>query len=245
MRGAIAAQQRALLTARAVEDVEGIALHLLDLAALRRVAGEPESALATLAELLVEPPALPYPTHWRAEAARRAGLLSLDAGDAAGGARWAGRALELCRESRCSDEGAIVNLQARAALLGGDAAGAVNLAGKALALNRRAKNDVERANSSRIVADAQLAVGRHAEAAEAYAAALVIDKRLGLESKILLDLLGLGRVAGREGRRSEALGYLERARDVARAAGSGDGVAEAESLIEALRPVVPGGASRP
>lgn len=204
------------------------------MAALRRGAGEPEQARAALAELLAEPPPLAYPGRWRAEAARINGLLSLDAGDAAGGSRFADRALELCRASKCPGEGAIVNLQARAALLGGDAAGALGLAQKAQGLNRRAKNDEERANSSRIVADAELLSGRYATADQAYAAALAIDKRLGLEAKILLDLLGLCKTAQADGRPGQALGYCERARAVARASGDEAGAAEAESLIGVL-----------
>jgi tetratricopeptide (TPR) repeat protein len=234
LRGAIAAQERALLAARTVEDEEGIALRILDLAALRRAAGEPREALAALDELLTEPPPLAYPARWRAVAARLAGLLALDDDDADAGRRWATRALELCRRAKCPDEGAILNLQARAAFLAGDYEGAARLAKKALPLNRVARDEAEQANSSRIAGDAQLGSGRHAAAARAYAAALALDKRLGLDGKVFLDLLGLGKAARGGGRTLEARGYLERARAVARAAGDKSGAEEADSLLEAL-----------
>lgn len=234
LKAAIAAQERALLAARSVEDEEGIALRVLDLAALHRAAGEPAEASAALAELLAEPPPLPYPGRLRAEAARVAGLLALDAGDAPGGARWAERALELCDAAGCDTRGAILNLQARAALLGGDREGALRTARAALPANREAGDDVERANSSRITADAQLALGRPAAAADAYADALELDKRLGLEAKIFLDLFGLGRSAQGLGRAGEARGWFERARAVALAAGDEAGATEAAALLEAL-----------
>ena len=234
LRAAIAAQERALLAARSVEDEEGIALRVLDLAALRRSAGEPAEARAALEELLAEPPPLPYPGRLRAEAARLAGLLALDAGDAAGGARWAQRAVELCDAARCSRRGAMVNLEARAAFLAGDREAAIRLARQALSLNRDEKDDVERANSSRIVADARLALGDAAAAADAYADALSLDKKLGLEGKIVLDLAGLGRAAQRQGRGDEARSWYERARAAARAAGDEAGAAEAEALLEGL-----------
>lgn len=231
---AIAAQERALLAARSVEDEEGIALRALDIAALHRAAGEAGEASAALAELLAEPPPLPYPGRLRAEAARLAGLLALDAGDAAGGARWAARALELCDAAGCGRRGAILNLQARAALLGGDREGAIRIAQAALPANREAEDDVERANSARIVADAELALGRPAAAAGAYAYALALDKRLGLEAKIFLDLVGLGRAAQGQGRVGEARGWFERARAVALAAGDEAGATETAALLEAL-----------
>jgi tetratricopeptide (TPR) repeat protein len=236
LRGAIAAQERALLAARSVEDEEGIALRVLDLAALHRGAGEPAAARAALDELLAEPPPLPYPGRLRAEAARLAGLLALDAGDVPGGARWAQRAVELCRAARCERRGAMVNLQARAAFLAGDPEGAIRLAQKALPLNRGAEDDVEHANSLRIVADAQLALGRSAAATDAYADALALDKKLGLGGKIYQDLVGLGRAAQGQGRGEEARGWFERARAAARAAGDEAGAAEADALLEALQP---------
>lgn len=232
VRSAIAAQERALVAARSVEDDEGIALRILDLAALHRAAGEPAEAQGALAELLLEPPPLAYPGRWRAEGARLAGLIALDVGDAAAGVRWAARALELCRASRCPQQGAIVNLQARAAFIAGDPQEAVRLAKKALPLNRAAKDEEEAANSSRIVADAELGSGRHGHAARAYAAALALDKKLGLDAKILLDLVGLGRAAQAAGKADEALGYFERARAVARASGDEAGATRAEALIE-------------
>ena len=236
LRTAIASQERALLAARSVEDEEGIALRVLDLAALHRAAGDGTAARAALDELLTEPPPLPYPGRLRAEAARLAGLLALDAGDTAEGTRQAAFALELCRKASCPGRGAIVNLQGRAAFLSGDAEGAIRLARQALPLNREAGDKEEQANSSRIIADAELSRGRHDAAGRAYASALAIDKKLGLSSKILADLVGLGDVARGAGRPGEARGYYERARATARAAKDTAGEAEADARISGLAP---------
>lgn len=186
--------------------------------------------------MLVDVPPLTYPGRWRAEAARLAGLLALDGGDAAAGRRWAVRALELCRAAECPQQGAILNLQARAAFLAGDDREAARLAEKALPLNKEARDEEETANSSRIVADAALRSGRHEAAVRGYTAALALDKKLGLDAKILLDLVGLGRAARDGGRTFEARGYFERARAVARGAGDAAGAAEIDALIAALPP---------
>jgi len=234
LHAAITAQQRALVAARSVEDQEGIALRILDLAALHRAAGAPAEALAALDELLAEPPPLPYPGRWRAAAARLTGLLALDGGDAARGAQWAERALDLCLAAQCPDQGAIINLQARAAFLAGDPDGAIRLARRALPLNRAAKDEEEVANSSRIAADAHLAAGRHGAAASGYAAALAIDKKLGLDAKILTDLVGLGKAARNADRPHEARDWFERARAVALASGDEPGATDLEALITSL-----------
>lgn len=239
LQDAIAAQQRALLAARSVEDEEGIALRILDLATLHRAAGEPLQAAAALGELLAEPPPLPYPGRWRAEAARLAGLLALDAGNADGGAQWAARALELCAAVKCSGRGIILNLQARAAHLAGDQSRAIRLAQEALALHRGADAAGARADASRILADAELARGRHQAAARAYAASLEIDKKLGLDAKLFLDLVGLGTAARDGGRPREALGWYGRARAVALASGDLAGASAVEELVRALPPPAP------
>lgn len=236
LRAAIVAQQRALVAARSVEDDEGIALRILDLAALYRAGGEAGEAHATLTELLAEAPSLAYPGRWRAEAARLAGLLALDGGDTAAATRWAARAFDICRAARCPDEGAIVNLQARAAFLAGDREGAIRLARTALPLNKSAKDEEETANSSRIIADAELGAGRHANAGRAFAAALALDKELGLEAKIVLDLIGLGNAARGEGRTREARDYFERARTVARSSGDAATAAQIDALLEQVAP---------
>lgn len=188
-------------------------------------------ARAALEELLAEAPPLSYPGRWRAEAARLAGLLALDSGDTAAATLWAVRAFDICRAARCPGGGAIVNLQARAAFLAGDREGAIRLARKALPLNRAAKNEEETANSSRIIADAEMGAGRHANAGRAFATALALDKKLGLEAKIVLDLIGLGNAARGDGRTREARDYFERARTAARASGDAKTTAAIDALI--------------
>ena len=236
LRMAIVYQERALVAARSVEDDEGIALRMLDLAALHRAAGEASEAHAALTELLADDPPLAYPGRWRAEAARTAGLLALDRGDTAAATQWAARAFDICHAARCPKEGAIVNLQARAAFLAGDPEGAIRLAQKALPLNRAAKDEEETANSARIIADGEMGAGRHANASRAFATALALDKKLGLEAKIVLDLLGLGNAARGDGRTNAAREYFERARTVARASGDAATAAEINTLIESEVP---------
>ena len=104
----------------------------------------------------------------------------------------------------------------------------------ALALNRAAKADEETANSLRIAADVRSAFGELAKAHEGYAEALVLDKRLGLATKIRLDLIRLGDVAVGQGRVEEARIYYRRALDASRGAADESGIAEAVERIRGL-----------
>jgi len=170
----------------------------------------------------------------RCAAAYLRALLFTDGSDLPEASRLAAEALALCRESACGNEGRIVNLQARIALLGGDRVGALAAALEALALNRKAKMDEETANSLRIAADVRCVLGELSQAAQGYEDALALDKRLGLAAKISLDLLRLGDVAAGRNRGENARAYYRRALDVSRGAADERGVSEAAARIRAL-----------
>lgn len=231
LAGAIAAREQALLAARSVEDVEGIAVAVLDLAALHREAGEPARADAALAELLADPPPLPFSAARRADAAFLAGLLAVDDDDLVRGRAFAERARGLCSAGRCPRAGAILNLLARIDYLGGDFDCAARRGGEAARLLAGDGDSAELANARRIVADADLARDRPGEAGRGYEKALAMDRRLGLGDKVFLDLVGLGRAAAARGRAEEAAGWFRRARAVALAGGDAAGVREAEALL--------------
>lgn len=230
---ALAGYREALRISRAIEHVDGIAANLLDLAAVYRVVGDGENAALAADEILAAGK-LPFSPAQRSSAAYLRALLFTDRNALAQAAPLAAQARALCRESACGSEGRIVNLQARIAFLGGDRAAALAAALEALALNRKAKADEETANSLRVAADVRSALGELAQAEEGYAAALALDKRLGLAAKIRLDLLCLGDVAAGQGRGEEARIYYLRALDASRGAADEPGAAEAVERIGGL-----------
>jgi tetratricopeptide (TPR) repeat protein len=230
---ALAGYSEALRISRAIEHVDGIAANLLDLAAVHRVLGDPERAALALDELL-SAGKLAFSPAQRSSAAYLRALLFADQNALADASRLATQARALCRESECGNEGRIVNLEARIAFLAGDRAAALAAALEALALNRESKADEETANSLRIAADVHSVRGELAKAQEGYAAALVLDKKLGLAAKIRLDLLRLGDVAAGQGRGEDARVYYRRALDASRGAADEPGTAEAVERIRGL-----------
>jgi len=230
---ALAGYQEALRISRAIEHVDGVAANLFGLAAVHRVLGDPEKATLAVDEILSEG-ALSFSSGQRSSAAYLRALLFTDQNALADASRLAAQARTLCRESACGNEGRIVNLQARIASLAGDRAAALAAALEALALNRKAKADEETANSLRIAADVRSVLGELAKAEEGYAAALVLDKRLGLAAKIRLDLIRLGDVAAGQGRGDDARAYYQRALEASRGAASEKGIAEAVDRLQGL-----------
>jgi len=230
---ALEGYREALRISQSIEHVDGIAANLLNLAAVSRSLGNEEQAAGAL-EVLLADGGLVFSPARRADAAYLRAVIFADARALADASRLAAQALTLCREGACGKAGRIVNLQARIADLSGDGPAALAAAQAALALNREEHADEETANSLRIAADVRRARGEWNQAAEGFAAALALDKSLGLPAKISLDLLRLGDVAVGQARREDALASYRRAREVSRGVADAAGTAEADVRIRSL-----------
>lgn len=224
--------QKSLAIHRSVENQEGVARELMNLALVYRRLGNSPDAHAALDQIL-SGPGLPFEDKQRAEAAYRKASFYLDDADNANARIWAGKALELCRG--CPAEGRIYNLQARMALSASPSE-SLQLARRALALNRSSGNKSEEANSQRLIADAAYQTQDFPTAQVAYAAALQLDKETGAAGKIALDLIGLGRSLARQGKRKEAMEYFQRAYFVSEGAGDTRSMDEAAVEMKRLAP---------
>ena len=224
--------QKSLSIHRSVENQEGVAGELMNLSLVYRRLGNPSDAHGAL-DQIISGPGLAFDDKLRAEAAYRKASLYLDDADDAQARVWAGRALDFCRG--CPAEGRIYNLQARMALLARPAE-SMQLARRALALNRSIGNKLEEANSQRLIADAAFQAGDYTSAQAAYDAALQLDKETGAAEKIALDLMGLGRVLARQGKRKEAREYFQRAYFVSEGAGDARAMEAATAEIKKLIP---------
>lgn len=198
----------------ALENEDGIALNLLNLARVQTAQGRYAEAQGWLQQLL-EDKALTYPAPHRAAAAVQSGLLRLRAGDLAGARQRATEAEAHCGKD-CPHGGAIANLRANIALQAGEGEEAVRWAELAQRQTRD-QGGVEQANALRLLARARLAQGKFSEARSLLDTVLQTDKALGLPDKIREDLLLLAQTAGAQGQAAEAARYRERAARVAAA----------------------------
>lgn len=198
-----------LRVSRSVEDTDGIASALVNLATVYRAAGKRDMAEDALAELL-DAPLLPFRNSDTARAAYLLALIHADAGDADGALRWADAADDV----DIAVSGRTGNLRARLALDSGDHAGALTRARAALEHNRTLSDRMEEANSLRLIGIASQAAGRASEAEDSFRAALAIDKAEGHAAKIASDLACLGNLYRDTGRTAGASVYFLRASGV-------------------------------
>jgi tetratricopeptide (TPR) repeat protein len=225
--------EEALRLSRSVENVDGTAINMVNLALVHRKLGNRAEAIGLVDELL-EADHVSYSRERLSEAAEVRALLHIDGGKPDKARQWAGTAMSHCLGAGCAWRGRLHNLRARVALMDGDYGSALEDGGRGLDLNGKQGDRRETANSLRIIADAKTAAGRFDEAKIKYEKALEIDKELGLSGKIAADLMGLGNALHGLKRHEEALNYFRRALSVSESGGDEGGIAEAARMIEKL-----------
>ena len=228
----------ALRLSRSMEDTEGTAGNLLDIAVVYRGMGDLSSAHIVLDEVFIHtgPAGITYPENLLARGCMIRSLLHLDAGSIVEASEWSGKAESLCKGSRCADMAGILNLQARVMLLQDNIKSALAYASRGMKAARSAGDGLEEANSLRIMADSELAAGRPERAIDMYEDALVHDKALALPGKVALDLRGLAVASIRAGYMDKARTYLGRALDVSMNAGLERMEEDLKGLMEAMEP---------
>lgn len=167
--------------------------------------------------------------HLAAEVWFERAKVSLLQGDTEAAQSWADKALQASGED---GRAMIASLRADIRLKRGDWQHCLVLAGESLELSRKAGDRHEEADALRILADCRLAGGEPAAAADAYTAALKLDKELAVPRSIYADLKGLSASLARQGDTRAAGDYLLRAADIAMAVGEmRRAIADLDALI--------------
>jgi tetratricopeptide (TPR) repeat protein len=208
-----------------IENREGMIVALVNLARTDRLRGDVSGARRRVEEGLL---LLPDGSDLAAELYFEKAQILLAAGELAVAAEWAGRAVTA---ERGREVGRRNNLLGRVLLRLGKGEEAARLAEAALKQNREEGAREEEANSLRLGAESNLALGRPGKAGELYGQALALDKELGLSGKIAQDLGGLGRAAEGANDAAGAAGYYRRAFAVSL---NGGDVAGAATYLELL-----------
>jgi tetratricopeptide (TPR) repeat protein len=196
----------------AVENVNGIAINLLNLARVHLVLGNKVLAERCLDSLL-EDHALHYPLIHLSAASLQKSLLRLQENDAAGAMNWVDRASAYCTVD-CNLGGVIDNVRASIALHGSDAEKTLYWSERAASENKGA-SPLEYANSLRLAASGRLLKSEPDTALRLLEEALEIDKSQGLPEKIRQDLLLSAQAHEKSGRAEQAAQFRERAARIA------------------------------
>jgi len=220
--GAITAFGEALKVNRSVEDTDGAAVALINLARVHRLKRELSPAKERIDDALRL--VLPENPHFP-EAAFEKAKIGLAAGDLAAAREWAEKAV---RADTGPSRGRMLNLLARVDFLEGRMNEARSGAGTALEANRGSGARGEEANSLRLLGNVA-AAGSDRKGAEAlYLEALAIDKEIAESRKIAADLRALGAAAAARGETEGALVFYGRAAEVSR---NGDDPKGAEAAL--------------
>ena len=224
---ALATYLKAFNKSRALDDMESVAVNALNLAATYRKMGDNENA-HRYAEYLLKSKGFTFAPHYLAQAAYLKALLLLDRGEIVEAAKSVDAGLEYCKRGDCNIKGSFYNLKSRIAIGQNDFPSGKKLAVEALKINNSEGNLREKANSLRLAADAMLSLLEVEAANLSYMDALSIDKKLGLSSKIALDLKGVGKSLIKLNSCASARRYFERALSVLEAEGEGQ---ESEAIV--------------
>jgi tetratricopeptide (TPR) repeat protein len=196
----------------AIENVNGIAINLLNLAKVSQALGNTAVAQRYLDSLLQDK-ALQYsPTHLAAAAVQKS-LLRLQEDDVVGAAIWVDKAAVNCTAD-CKLTGVIDNARASIALRASDVDKALYWSERSAAENKDA-SPLEYANSLRLLASAKLLKNEPDTALHLLEEALVIDKSQGLPEKIRQDLLLFAQAHEKSGRVELAAQFRDRAARIA------------------------------
>jgi tetratricopeptide (TPR) repeat protein len=195
-----------------IENVNGIAINMLNLARVNQVLGKNALAQRYLDSML-EDKALHYAPAQLAAAAVQKSLLLLQENDMAGATTWVDNSAEYC-VSDCPLAGVIDNARASIALRSNDADKALHWSDRAASANKNT-SPLEYANSLRLTASAKSMKNEHDAALHLAEEALVIDKSLGLPEKIRQDLLLSAQAHEKLGHAEQAAQYRDRAARIA------------------------------
>ena len=207
---AISAFEESLRINRSIEDFDGTAVSLLNLARVHRQKTELPLAKERIEETLrMVSPGSPIFT----EAAFEKAKIELALGNLPDARDWAQKAVPAEKKPY---SGRMQNLLSRIIFLEGKTGEALPLAETALESNREYRNRAEEANSLRLIGDIALAGGDPQGAKARYLEALVIDKELAESGKIASDLRALGAAALAGGETDKAIEFYERAVEVSR-----------------------------
>jgi len=225
---ALAYYMEALRVTRSIENTEGIAVNLINIAVLYQKKGKTSDA-HEFVDIAFSMPDIS--NEIKSDAAYEKARIYLKEKNTAKAKEWVNKSLSVDKGLRA---GSRWNLMGRISFAEGKYDEAA--ANTALNLNRENKQRAEESNSLRLMAEINAQKGLYPESRELYKKALEIDKELGDSKKIAMTLRGIGMLSLKQGHFQEAAIFYLRAYDVSSNAGDTEGALEAlDSLSDAYQ----------
>ena len=229
-KNALASYNKALQIDKSIENADGIALNLFNIAQTHIALSQFDAAHSSLDEVLGNAAGL-FQADQLAQAAVQKSIIFISQGQSKSAGEWINKADTLCGDA-CRQKGLILNIQARFALDEHQSDAAIDLANRALAIHKKEMLIPEMANSLRLIGEAHLDKQFSGKAIPFFQEALQLDKSQGAPTKISTDLLLLG-MAHKDSKDQSAV-FFRRAIAVSHAAGDLAGEQRAAYALESL-----------
>ena len=199
---ALAYYVEALRVNRSIENTEGIAVNLINIAVLYQKKGNTSNA-HEFVDIAFSMPDIS--NEIRSDAAYEKARIYLKEKNTAKAKEWVDKSLSLNKGLR---EGSRWNLMGRISFAEGKYDDAAAMANTALNLNRENKQRAEESNSLRLMAEINAQKGLYSESRELYKKSLEIDKELGDSKKIAMTLRGIGMLSLKQGHFQDAAIFI-------------------------------------
>lgn len=229
-KNALASYSKALQIDRSIENIEGVALNLLNIAQTYLALNQLDAAQSSLNEVLDNASGL-FHADQLVQAAMQKSIIFISRGQSKLTGEWINKADTFCGDS-CRQKGLILNIRARVALDGHQPDAAIDLANKALSAHKKEMLASEMANSLRLIGEAHLDKKLSDAAIPFLEDALQLDKEQGLPVKISTDLLLLGKAY--KNIKAQSAFFFRRAIAVSQAAGDSAGEQRAVHALNSL-----------
>lgn len=229
-KNALICYNKALQADKSIENADGIALNLLNIAQTYLALNQVDAAQASLDEVFKNATGV-FQADQQIQAAMQKSIIFSSLSQSSLAGEWINKASALCGAS-CLQQGLILNIQARFALDEHQPDVAIKLANHALSIHKKEMLNHEMANSLRLIGEAHLDKQLPGKAIPFLQEALQLDKEQGLPVKISIDLLLLG-MAHKNSSDQSAV-FFRRALAVSQASGDSVGEQRAARALDAV-----------
>ncbi len=234
-KNALSLYSEALRIDRSIEDIDGIAVNLINLSIIYRKRNDYNNALKCVNEVFDHL----HPEHGHtlrlSEAAIVKTLIFIDTKEYSKAWELVEKGLTFPKNNDTNTTGRLYNLKTRLLLIKNEPHMAISMGMKAMQANKQNKDDEETSNSLRLLAESKTILKEYRDAENYYKQALELDKSSNLSRKIGLDLFGLGKVASLEEKKDEAAIYFQRALAIFESHGDPEGIKYFKKTINELK----------
>ena len=232
---ALSSYHEALRIDRSIEDIDGIAVNLINLSIIYRKLNDYDNALKCVDEIFDHLQPEHGHTLRLSDATIVKILILIDTKEYDTAWDLVEKGFMFPADKDTNTTGRLYNIKTRLALIKNGPLNALSLGMKAMQVNKQYNDDEETANSLRLLAEIKRRLKEYRDAENYYKQSLNLDKSVNASRKMGLDLIGLGKVASLEEKKNEAATYFQRALAIYESFGDRESIEYLKKTLSELR----------